>query len=170
MNGEYEIDIKLTIKKAFKPVVDWMEDTVHRIVNFGEFIDNLKVELEENDVTIRDIIYPKEDVRDYGPVIIFDIDEDYCIKFSTVGTILKDTLTVTLNEKCRMGGKTLSNCTRVICNIKCEYSEPYKILSWWSPGLEQKHPTTVLENKLKTAIDNVITKHLVEIISTENDI
>lgn len=170
MNGEYELDIKLTIKKAFKPVVDWMEDAVHGIINFGEFIDNLKPELEENDVTIRDIIYPKEDVRDYGPFIIFDIDEDYCIKFSTVYTILKDTLTVTLNEKCRMGGKTLSNCTRAICNIKCEYSEPYKILSWWSLGLEQEHPTTVLENKLKTAIDNVITKHSVEIISTENDI
>jgi hypothetical protein len=168
MNEEYELDIKLTIKKALKPVVDWMEDSVHRIVNFGEFIDNLKSELEENDVIIRDIIYPKDDARDYGPFIIFDIDEDYCIKFSTDCTILKDCLTVTLNEKCGMGGKTLSKCTRVICNIKCEYSEPYKILSWWS--LEQEHPTTVLENKLKTAIDNVITKHLVEIISTENDI
>lgn len=168
-NKECDLEVKLTVKKSFKPVVEWMEDVVHRIVHFGEFIDNLKPELEENDVIIRDIIYPKEDVRDYGPFIIFDIDEDYCIKFSTVGTILKDCLTITLNEKCRMGGKTLSNCTRVICNIKCEYSEPYKILSWWSQGLEPEHPTTVLENKLKTAIDNVITKHSIEIIATEND-
>ena len=167
-NEEYDLDIKLTIKKSSKPVIDWIEDAVHRIVHFGEFIDKLKLELEENDVTIRDIIYPKEDARDYGPFIIFDIDDDYCIKFSTLGTILKDCLTVTLNEKCRMGGTTLSNCTRVICNIKCEYSEPYKILSWWSQGLEPEHPTTVLENKLRTAIGNVITKHSIEIVSTEN--
>lgn len=168
-NEECDLEVKLTIKKSFKPVVDWMEDAVHRIVHFGEFIDNLKPELEENDVTIKDIIYPKEDARDYGPFIIFDIDDDYCIKFSTVGTILKDTLTVTLNEKCIMGGKCLSNCTRAICDIKCEYNKPYKILSWWTEGLEPEHPTTVLENKMINAIDNVITKHSIGIIATEND-
>ncbi len=172
MNYDFEINltIKKSSKKSSKPVIDWMEDAVHRIVYFSEFIDKLKLELEENDVTIRDITYPKEDVREYGPFIIFDIDEDHCIKFSTFGTILKDSLTVTLNEKCRMGEKTRSNCTRVSCNIKCKYGEPYKILSWWSQGLEPEHPTTVLENKLRTAIDNVVTKRLIEIVATDNAI
>lgn len=169
-NEEYDLDIKLTIKKTSKPVIDWIEDAVHRIVHFGEFINKLKLELEENDVTIRSITYPKEDARDYGPFIIFDIGDDYCIKFSTVCTILRDCLTITLNEKRRIGGKTLSNCTRVICTTKCEYNEPYKILSWWSQELEPEHPTTILENKLKNAIDSVITKHLIEIVATENDI
>jgi hypothetical protein len=167
MNAEYEVDIKLTIKKTSMPVIDWMEDEVHRIVHFGEFIDRLKLELEENDVVIRDIIYPKDDVREYAPFIIFDIDDVYCIKFSTNGTILKDCITVTLNEKCRIDGNTLSKSNMVICNIKCKYNEPCKILSWWSP--EQEHQATNLENKLRTAIDNVIAKHSVEIISTEND-
>jgi hypothetical protein len=168
-NKECDLEVKLTIKKSFMPVVDWMEDTIHRIVHFGEFINKLKPELEENDVTIRDIIYPKEDERNCGPFIIFDINEDYCIKFSTVGTILKDCLTVTLNEKCRIDEKTLSNCTRTICDIKCEYGKPYKILSLWSEGLEPEHPTTVLENKMINAIDNVITKHSIEITAIEND-
>ena len=158
MNAEYEVDIKLTIKKTSMPVIDWMEDAVHRIVHFGEFIDRLKLELEENDVVIRDIIYPKDDVRDYAPFIIFDIDDDYRIKFSTNGTILKDSITVTLS---------VCNVTVVICNIKCKYNEPCKIMTWWSP--EQEHQARNLENKLRTAIDNVIAKHSVEIISTEND-